>query len=495
MKTLKKYIRPLGIAAVVTLMLAFTINKLRTRYWDSDVSFLINNGAYIWKNRCLPEFNPWTIHDGLRINIQQWLCSVILYLTYNKFSWAGLFVLNFTYSMILMFILWKYTKLFTGNLFYRVLAAVPCYMMLVDRWGSSRPTLVSSIIMMIEFYWLSKYFILKEQKLGDKVKLISIIFILAVLQINYHSAMWVMTLLIIFAFVVPYGSSILKLEFDYKKIPFNLGLIAVNIAGAFVNPNGYKAITYLFKSYSVANECHIMELTPVTLNTITAAFVIGNIMLLVYGVVQRLLPWSIIYLYLGTIILAIQHSRNVWFLIFPCIYAAVVDFRHLEICNKISSNAKVVIYMIGLIIGTLLSITNIVFFKFDEIDNSFYPTKCIEYLDNKYSDNKGLVRMYTDFNNGAAFELNGYKIYIDARPEIYTEDYLSDYNIIREYLDIYEKSDDYDSVRKLIDKYNFTHIVTNPGDRIDLYLHWVENEYTIVVEDENYILWERKDLK
>ena len=495
MKTLKKYYKRIGIMAVVTLLLAFTINRLRARYWDSDVSFLITNGAYIWKNRCLPEFNPWTIHDGLRINIQQWLCSVIVYLTYNKFSWAGLFTLNFVYSLILLFILWKYTKLFTSNTFYRVLATVPCYMMLIDRWGSSRPTLVSSIIMLIEFYWLSKYFILKEQTLRDKIRLLNIMFILAVLQINYHSAMWVMTLLIIFAFVAPYGSSILKLKFNYKAIPFNIGLVAVNIAGAFINPNGYKAITYLFKSYSVANECNIMELTPVTLNTMTAAFVIANILLLIYGVGKRVLPWSIIYLYLGTLILAIQHSRNVWFLIFPCVYALIVDLRSLDLYNRIGANVKTVIYTIDLVIGVILCITNIAFFKFDEIDNMFYPAKCIEYLDNKYGDNKDLVRMYTDFNNGAAFELNGYKIYIDARPEIYTEDYLSDYNIIREYLDIHTDKDDYDSVRKLLDKYNFTHIMTTHGDRIDLYLHWVDSEYTLVVDDENYLMWERKDLQ
>ena len=108
----------------------------------------------------------------------------------------------------------------------------------------------------------------------------------------------------------------------------------------------------------------------------------------------------------------------------------------------------------------------------------------VEYLDSLDKDN---IILYTEFNNGAYFELAGYKVYIDARPELFMKKINNKEDIYTEYIDVVNGKTD---VREFISKYNFTHLVTNNLSITGIYLKY-SDDYRLIVENELYSLYEK----
>ena len=59
---------------------------------DPDMYFLAATGRYIVENRVVPIINPFTIHDGLKIIVQQWIIDIVNYLIYDHFGNIGIFI-------------------------------------------------------------------------------------------------------------------------------------------------------------------------------------------------------------------------------------------------------------------------------------------------------------------------------------------------------------------------------------------------------------------
>ncbi|MBR6487983.1 MAG: hypothetical protein IKT20_03665, partial [Clostridiales bacterium] len=99
------------------------------------------------------------------------------------------------------------------------------------------------------------------------------------------------------------------------------------------------------------------------------------------------------------------------------------------------------------------------------------------------------VTLYTDFNSGAYFLPDGYKIYFDARPELYHVYIAGEKAFTKEALAVWTGEADYE---EYIAKYGFDWFAVSSGSHMDNYLE-NEPDYEMVFdnEDDGVVIYKR----
>ena len=193
----------------------------------------------------------------------------------------------------------------------------------------------------------------------------------------------------------------------------------------------------------------------------------------------------LIYMSLGTIILAAIHIRNSWFLCFSLLpMIAILLSDALAKTNPVSHQRRK-LHKIPCIIAAITLIAAVAITNPDEItDTGISPTKATEYLN---ECNKDDVVLFTEFNNGAFMSFNGYKIYMEARPELFQKKVNGKEDVYTEYWDVKQGKTD---IAQFIEKYNFTHmLVISDGSALVGYMQ-ANDDYVAVVETDEYKLYE-----
>lgn len=491
------------LIGISLFIITIIMNTIKSICIDSDTFFLINTGKYIIQNKEIPTINPWVIHENFGIVVQQWVCDIFNYLAYSIGGFNGIFVLTIINSIILGIIYYRYIGMFCNNIKKKYIIFVIFMMLMLSRWGNSRPTLITAVIICIEQIILYRYYNSNNREIKDFIKLAIKLCIVSIVQINYHASMWFMTILLILPYMASFITESIKKLKDIKiylvqplnnernnskEIIRTLILIICIMITSLINPNGIKAPLYFFNSYEAANELNINEMQPVSINSIKSICIIYVIVLLIVLIIKRKVSEQLLYLTVGTLILAIQHERNIWFLCFSFIQLTAIMLNSIDI-EKFNIKINIAIQYIILGINCFCMISSLVNLKIDFKDEIMINSKSIEYL-NQY--NKDNIRLFTTFNNGAGFEFNGFKVYIDARPEIFNDKISGADNILEEYIELDYNHSMYNDV---INKYKFTHIACVTESFLNVYLEWQDTPYEKVVDTEIYCLWERKDFK
>ena len=142
----------------------------------------------------------------------------------------------------------------------------------------------------------------------------------------------------------------------------------------------------------------------------------------------------ILLLYIGTAVISFYMSKNAIFVLFALPIEAVVlddiknNIKKVMVWRKVYkvfAPQKATMYivtvtlMLTILTAALISLPFTVFSRSDgTVDCQYTPLDAKEYLD-KCSIAKSRIKILSSFNNGGYFEWNGYKVFIDARPEIY----------------------------------------------------------------------------
>ncbi len=82
--------------------------------------------------------------------------------------------------------------------------------------------------------------------------------------------------------------------------------------------------------------------------------------------------------------------------------------------------------------------------------------------------------------------LNDIPVFIDSRLDVYCSEF-NDTDIFYDFIQISNGNKHYDEV---FEKYDFTHILLQPEDRVQQYICKDEN-YKMIYEDEYYVLYEK----
>lgn len=453
-KTLYFYI--IAFLGILIIFCAVNLNP------NNDMWWMISTGRYIVENREIPKINPFTIHNGYEIIVQQWLTAIFNYEIYIRFGNIGFITTAILMTVLSLFLCYRYISIFTNDINTKMLL-ISVAVFIFAAFAATRPTIFTIPVVLLELTNLEKWN-------GDKKKiryLLPLIF-LSVFEINIHAALWPLLLILTLPYIVP--GYALNFKYFVAELLNRKWLIVVDIfmfLCGFLNPNGVNAMLYLVKSYKkTALMNSILELQKPTILGVGGILLIVQIVFLVlylreYGANS---DFSKVFLAAGTIFMSCTAVRNAWMAgigclpLFASMLPKMIRFRkeHIyELWKAIILNAV----LLGCIAVILSEVTG-------RIKNKEIPAKdAAEYLASVADPDK--ERVYTSFDNGGMFEWYGFKVYTDARPELFTEEINKKESIDSE---IYNVEYGIVNYRDFIDKYDFTYIVVNDDTPFAYYL-------------------------
>lgn len=429
---------------------------------NNDMWWMISTGRYIAQNKTIPKTNPFTIHNGYEIIVQQWLTAIFNYEIYIHFGNIGFITTAILMTALSLFLCYQYISMFTNDINTKMLL-ISVVAFVFAAFAATRPTIFTIPVILLELINLEKW---NNDK--KKIRYLIPLILLSILEINIHAALWPLLLILTLPYIAP-GSA---LNFKYFIADFmnRKWLIITDIfmfLCGFLNPNGANAMLYLIKSYKkTALMNSILELQKPTIFSVWGIILIMQVTFLVfhlrkYGTNS---DFSKVFLAAGTIFMSCTATRNVWMAAIGCL-PLFADMIPDMICfrkEQIYELWKTIIINIVLLSCIALILPEIV----GQIINKEIPAKnAAEYLASVADPNR--ERVYTSFDNGGMFEWYGFKVYTDARPELFTEEINKKESIDSE---IYNVEYGIVNYRDFIDKYDFTYIVVNDDTPFAYYL-------------------------
>ena len=468
----------------ILFLIPFIIMFFKNWTMDNDSWFLFNHGRYVLEHG-FPYIEPFTIHEGLKFVMQQWLSAIFIYLPYKFFKDIGVFILVIIINLIIMFMLYKLCMLVSdGNKKISIMVTTIIDILLIEyKYITSRPQIFTYLVLIIFVYFIEKYI-----KTGKKKYLIYLP-VLSIIEINLHASTWWMLLIVSFPFLCEmfYKQIIKKEKNKYDVRLFIICLCLVFFAG-IINPYGIDAMLYLFNGMNTLISNVVNEMKKPDL------FEVSTVIIYMYSFIYTLLimkhykkhnELKLNYLIMLFILLMLSmhsYKEQSYFFIFA-FYS--LPFFLKNISFKKFNNKK-----LFKIISTIIMIAIVIIFGYkfttniQKINNS--KSICLNsmnYLKENYDINK--IIMYTNYEYGGYFQYHGIKTYIDARAEIFLKQLNKKEDIYKEYLSLRYSGT---NINDFVDKYQFTHILSHKTD--SLYNLNLDN-YRKVYEDDYFKLFEK----
>lgn len=468
-KTAFKNYKPNKALTFLFFIIPIFIFLIKSIKLDNDIYFILNSGKYIL-NHGIPYYDPFTIHSGLRLIMQQWLSSIIFYEIYNIFGYFGLIIFMFLINIIIIILLYKLCMLVSENkLYLSVGLTIIIDYLLLSAFIVTRPQLFDFILLILELYILEIYIRKKN------TKILLILPMLSTLMINLHATSFFMMI----CFIIPYIIDSFKINLGfikstgYKKFPLIIITIIMLITG-LINPYGIDAITYIFtsmgKSY-ISN--FIIEMSPlyITKQICKMPILTIGIVIFIYTFAKKgTFKIRYLLLFLGTLYLSLTTIKATSFFyiagIFPLADYLKIYFKEYKKQNIKSKNFTktytIILAMMILLVGALLTFH---YQKKTYLEEVKGLKRCSEILNKIAKDQE--ITLYSDYYNGGYLEFMGLKPYIDPRADVFYKSNNKKKDIMKEYYDLQKKNL---KIKKFLNEYNFTHFLVDDNDVLYNYL-------------------------
>lgn len=468
---------------ITLLACMVTYFVLSVQVMDNDGWFILTNGRCIIEHG-IPYENPFTWVEGLDVVLQQWAYSVVVYGIYQWFKVPGIFLFCCLLHIACMLLFCKIAKLKHVNT--KIALVLSSVMFLIGSgFLSIRPTFITVLLLLWQVYVLEQY-----RKDGKAWKLWQLVLI-SLLEINFHAAIWPFH----FVMLLPYLVSPIKNFFvkfkpkDYSIKPF-LIVIPLMAAVGFLNPYGIDGIKYVFLSYGKElKDAGIVELAAPSFQDSGLVFVLLLAVILWWIALHReeKIDAPFFYILCGTAIMGTMHLRNL-------IYAYVGIL--LFLCEMVRQNKQTVksmvygnlafAFFLGSIAFAWIGISGKVM-DYKQDDDVYSPVKAIAYLDEHEEKD---VKVFTEFNNGAYFEWNGYRCFVDPRPELYFKKLNHKADVFQEYQELIQTTEP-GKIDAFFEKYQCEYACVSRRSSLNLYLS-MQEDWEPVVDSEEYVLYQRK---
>ncbi len=469
------------------LLLAFLPCFLLALHLNNDIWFLLNSGRYVLQHG-IPTIEPFTLHQNFSFVMQQWLTAIIFWVVYSKLGAVGIFALVFLlYCATVAVICALCWHISGGNLVATFLASLFSSAMLATVMVS-RPMSFTLLILICELY-LTERFIS-----SSKLRFLLPLPLLSALLINLHAAMWPLQ----FVLLLPYMIDAFRFKFwvlqgqGYPKRYF-FPAIALMVAAGFLNPYGWSAMTYVFRSYGFVEISFVSEMQPPNIGDPTGMMIFGALFLvLAFYLLKRERSTKLRYalLTLGTAVLTLSSMRSVAFFAICGFFPLAYLLRDVSLPeSKIPSGKAVLrlrivlIALVVLVFGVLIARRAISF-----TGEKMLPevADAVNYLIEK--EPRENMKLYVGYNYGGYAEFMGFKPYLDPRAEVFVKKNNHTADVMKEFYLLQTGQLYYKTV---LDKYQFTHILVSTGDILYTYLPH-DADYEQVYQDKEYVIYRRR---
>lgn len=440
-----------------------------------DIFYLIPQGKYILNNG-IYHIDPFSIHNGLHVVVQNYMSSCLFYLIFKVFSWNGFVIYTIICNALICYLIYKICLLISSNnkglsIIIMVINDILLYCFLVPR-----PQLLSYINLLLVIYLLELYVHKNNKKYLYFIPMISI------LQINMHASLWIM----IFLFMLPYIVEGIFNKYNIKPILF---IFLISLVCGLINPYGLENITFIFGSFHNKYMTSLIpELYKTAFNTLwgTIFLIILIINSLIYIIfVNKKVKIRYLCLYLGTMILGLSSLKGFSNYLLCSIFPFAYYFRNkkFNIDYSIMSKLCNIFIIVLIIISSLLIVL-----KRNEVQE-YFAGNSYSFLLKHYD--KDDIRLYSIMEDGGYGMFLGVKSYLDCRAEYFIKYNNKKYDILKEYFLLQHSKI---NINEFLDKYKFTHLLLNSGD-IMFKLSEIKGYKLVYIDKEyEYKLYVREDL-
>lgn len=300
------------MGSLVYAFLMLFVVVIFTNRFDNDGWFLLNSGRYV-EQFGIPHVEPFTIHQNFHFVMHQWLFDLGLWKLYKLGGLKAMMAYNWIMAALFFFVYVRLVKLKIRQISGSVRFFLLLWLLLLSAgYLFQRPQTMSGLIFLLEIYLLERSV---NQPRVPRV-LIPLFFLLSVLLVNLHGAMWPMFTV----FLLPYTFEALvgphlpfsKWELTWKAKDFLL-LFAAIVAGGFCSPYGTESMTYAFNSYGYKDINQLVsEMHPLSMDPGFPYLVIILVLLFFCTAIyaRHSLPLRQQLLALGTGFMALQANRS-----------------------------------------------------------------------------------------------------------------------------------------------------------------------------------------
>ena len=531
---------------LIVFSIAITIFSIGIVYktLQNDTFFNIAIGKHILENGIdMKEHFCW-VDDDLYYTHSHWIFDIIIYLLYNSFGFTGIYVTTILFtvftSMALFLFLCKRNHSPVISFFITLMSIY-----LVRSSFTARSQIISFVCFIIEIFCIEQFIETNKKKYALTLIIISII------VANFHAATWPLILVLFMPYVVSglsntlsskniYRMCIKRLQRKINKLPKNSDKIAIyekDIADyeriiadrkseyadykivrqknyntrnliilmiiiaftGLLTPTHGTPYTYIIKSMfgesNFENNLsidYILEMQP-TVPISNIAFIVFTVILISFLIfLPTKLKTEHGFLLAGLYIMALSSNRYIYLLVFLGSFVLndlITQATNLLIKDDIEALEKFFSNTIcGIITIAFISIFSVSTFldtiQCSYVDQKEYPVAAVKYIKENL-DYKN-IKIFNSYNNGSYLMLNDIPVFIDSRLDVYCSEF-NDTDIFYDFIKVTTGEKNY---KEVFNKYNFTHILLKPSEKIQQYI-CEDSNYNIIFEDKNYILYEK----
>lgn len=410
---------------------------------DQDVYFLIDNGRYIVNNHCLPETAYWLIRQDVPTIIQQWMCCVVNYFAFFIGGYTGIRILGIVFNLILLFSLFLFCREVLKNKQVGFNAAVFCWILLAA-FQSTRPYSITISLTLLENILLMRFFSKEKHPTKETIKFLAGIAGVFVFQANWQASNILYPLLWILCYIPVFKSKRFRIDL------YALAALATGAVFSVLSPIGIRGPLFLTYAIGSLDGFGIYEVNPPEFPSIYTAMQIMVIALVIYAIVKRKITSAQFFLAAGCLFMSFLFMRCCWTLVLP-LGSLLINLEFTERTHKMMKWT----YVGAGVISTVL----LVRFFVGYTNDAEQMLAAVPAPDE--------VTLYTDFNSGSYFLIDGYKIYYDARPELYDKRIAGDKEFLVEVRNTWEGNIDYS---EFIAGYGFNWFAVTNNSPMEEYL-------------------------
>lgn len=327
-----------------------------SRSLDNDIWFLLSHGRYVMQYGW-PTTDPLSMHEGLDFVMQQWLSAVIFWESYVIGGESGPIAVVYIVSTAIIYAYYRLLRLVAQDNRSIAIAETALIMIFICAlFMVTRPQIFSLLIFILTVYLLEK----STKNISWQRYLA--FFLLSVLLINLHAAMWPLMAILVLPYLVEKiirldkkGWFLHQIETPWRSYAL---LLCIILAGGFLNPYGIDAMTYTSHSYGVSLiNTMVTEMHPLTFDNILGkiAFALMGFLIILFS--KEKFPLHAVLLSLGMIVLALSANRSFSLFMTLGLVPAAYYFRHWQgmpeaNTKNIKINKRFCVIMMVLILAT-----------------------------------------------------------------------------------------------------------------------------------------------
>ncbi len=441
---------------------------------QNDTYWILNIGRYI-SQFGFPTIDPFTIHEGLSVSIQQWLSTLLFYFAHEAMGTFGIFLFTAIVYIASCFMMYQICKLVSLRNVPMAQVLTLTFCILTSVLIQPRPQIFSQLIFLLEIYFLEKY--ISEKRM----RFLAWVVLLSILLVNLHAAMWPLFFILMLPYILD-GIAKIKWAHGYGALPLVITMV-LSFAAGLCNPYGSANMFYLFGSYGVdlINEnIHEMS-TPdfkSPLGLVVFILIIG-IVIIIKSKGKSCLRHVL--LLAGTFLMGLSSIRSLSITFMGTMLFVAYYLKDNHSLGAVFSDVRKRMVNYVAIFFIVIAMIAIKQMNFHEQARIFEPKGAVDYISLHVDISS--MRLLNDFESGGFIEYHGIKTFIDSRCEIFLKSVNKKEDIFASYVDFTSGRLHY---KDLIKKYDITHVLMRKEDAISIYLMH-EEDYETLYSDELFV--------